>query len=127
MRHGRAVVLLLVALVGCGQPNSPSGSGCAVPPEAVAKATPAAEAPPAPRAPTGEKRPAERGDADQLWAGVAKIDITNTKALPVNDPLYVKALVLRKGDTTMALVTLDAVAVGEIGYIPNDYLGKVRS
>src|SRR3954466_8786464 len=109
MRHGGAVVLLLVALVGCGQPNSPSGSGCAVPPEAVAKATPAAEAPPAPGASTGEKRPAERGDADQLWAGVVDIDITNTKALPVNARLYVKALVLRKGGRAVALGPGDPV------------------
>jgi hypothetical protein len=38
----------------------------------------------------------------------------------------VKALVLKSGDATAVLVTLDAVAVGEIGHIGNDYLGKVR-
>jgi hypothetical protein len=66
-------------------------------------------------------------DAAQLWAGVAKIDITNTQAGPVNDPLYVKALVLKDDATTAAIVTVDAVAIGEIGPIGNDYLAKVRS
>ena len=65
--------------------------------------------------------------AAQLWAGVAKVDITNTKTLPVNGRLYAKALVLRSDTTTVAIVTVDAVAIGEIGYIGNDYLGKVRS
>src|SRR5690606_7682248 len=43
------------------------------------------------------------------------------------DPLYVKALVLEDESTTMALVTVDAVAIGEIGRIGNDYLPTVRS
>jgi len=44
--------------------------------------------------------PSARGqapDAPPLTAGVAKVDITDTKALPINDPLYVKALVLKRG------------------------------
>ncbi|MBN9122191.1 MAG: hypothetical protein J0I06_24140 [Planctomycetes bacterium] len=53
--------------------------------------------------------------------------MTNKKVLPLNDPLYVKALVLKTDAATVALVTLDAVAVGEIGPIGNDYLGKVRA
>lgn len=65
--------------------------------------------------------------AETLLAGVAKVDITNLDAGPVNDPLYVKALVLRSGSTTTAIVTVDAVAIGGIGYIKDDYLGKVRS
>ena len=64
--------------------------------------------------------------AEPLLAGVAKVDITNLDAGPVNDPLYVKALVLKSGSTTTVIVTLDAVAVGGIGYIKDDYLGKVR-
>jgi hypothetical protein len=62
-----------------------------------------------------------------LQAGAAKVDITNIDAGPVNDPLYVKALVLKDDSTTAVLITLDAVAVGEIGHIKNDYLAKVRS
>ena len=62
----------------------------------------------------------------ELTAGVAKVDITNRDAGPVNDPLWVKALVLKSGKTTAVLITLDAVAVGEIGYVKNDYLPKIR-
>ncbi len=45
---------------------------------------------------------------------------------PVNDPLYVKALVLKDDATTAVLITVDAVAIGEIGRIGNDFLAKVR-
>ncbi len=62
----------------------------------------------------------------ELTAGVAKVDITNRDAGPVNDPLWVKALMLKSGKTTAVLITLDAVAVGEIGHVKNDYLPKVR-
>jgi hypothetical protein len=65
--------------------------------------------------------------AAEMLAGVAKVDITDREAMPVNDPLYVKALVLRAGETTAVLITVDAVAIGEIGRIPNDYLSKVRT
>ena len=60
-------------------------------------------------------------------AGVAKVEITNQKALPINDPLWVKALVVKNGATTAVIITVDAVAIGEIGTIGNDYLGKVRT
>lgn len=66
------------------------------------------------------------GARDQLLAGVAKVNITNKKVIPHHDPLYVKALVLKKGSATAVLLTVDAVAIGEIGYIGNDYLPKVR-
>jgi hypothetical protein len=68
----------------------------------------------------------QRGVTADLTAGVAKVDITNREAGPVNDPLYVKALVLRSEKTTLVFVTLDAVAIGEIGFIKNDYMSKVR-
>src|SRR5262245_45947493 len=70
---------------------------------------------------------ARAAQAGPLLAGVAKVEITNKNVIPVNDPLYVKALVLKNGATTAVLVTVDAVAIGEIGYIGNDYLGKVRA
>jgi len=63
----------------------------------------------------------------ELLAGAAKVDITDTNAGPVNDPLYVKVLVLKSGNTTAVMLTLDAVAVGEIGYIKNDYLPTLRT
>lgn len=62
-----------------------------------------------------------------LWAGVAKVDITNTEAGLVNDLLYVKALVVKNERTTAVIATVDAVAIAEIGSIPNDYLAKVRA
>ena len=65
-------------------------------------------------------------EAATLRAGAAKVDITNREAGPVNDPLYVKALVLKSGETTAVLITVDAVAIGEIGHIKNDYLPNVR-
>lgn len=61
-----------------------------------------------------------------LRAGVATVDITNVEAGPVNDPLYVKALVIGSNETTAVIITVDAVAIGEIGHISNEYLGIVR-
>src|SRR5262245_46834281 len=63
-------------------------------------------------------------EAAPLRAGVAKVDITNTNVTPFNGPLYAKALVLQSDATTAAIITVDAVAIGEIGPIGNDYLGK---
>ena len=78
--------------------------------------------------------------ATPLQAGVAKVDITRTDstittdplysnidAATINDRLYVKALVLRQGNTTAVLVTVDAVAIAEIGTIRDDYLANVRT
>lgn len=66
-------------------------------------------------------------DAAPLSAGAAKVDITERNAGPVNDTLYARALVIQSATTTAVLVSVDAVAIGEIGYIKNDYLPKVRS
>ena len=66
-------------------------------------------------------------EAVRLKAGVAKADITNTNFWPVvNDSLFVKALVLERGRVRAAIITIDAVAVGGIGSISDDYLEKVR-
>lgn len=67
------------------------------------------------------------GSSQGISAGVGKVDITESEAGPVNDPLFVKALALKTETTTLVIVTLDAVAVGEMGRIPNDYLRGVRS
>lgn len=106
----RPLASLLFALLafGCGDLRAPPAER-ALPPNDAPK-----PAPPAPK-------------AGELRAGVAKVEITNTKVLPRNDPLFVKALVLRRDATTAVLVTLDAVAVGEIGHVPNDYLATVRA
>lgn len=65
--------------------------------------------------------------AAPLLAGVAKVDITHLEAGPVNDRLHVRALVVRSGTASAVLITVDAVAIGEIGYIKTDYLPKVRA
>lgn len=65
--------------------------------------------------------------AAPLLAGAAKVDITHVEAGPVNDPLYVKALVLKDDQTTVVIITVDAVAIENIGHIKNDYLPKVRA
>lgn len=65
--------------------------------------------------------------AAELRAGVAKVEITDRSAGPVNDPLFAKALVLQNGDTKAVLITIDAVAIGEIGRIGNGFLGEVRA
>lgn len=64
--------------------------------------------------------------AESLLAGVARIDITNPNSGRINDPSYAKALVLRQGDVTAVLVTVDAVAIGGIGNIRDSFLGSVR-
>jgi hypothetical protein len=64
--------------------------------------------------------------AADLLAGAAKVDITNDEAGPVNDRLFARALVIKSDSTTAVIVSIDAVALGEIGYIRNDYLAKVR-
>lgn len=63
----------------------------------------------------------------EMLAGAAKVDITNLEAGPVNGRLHARALVLQSGDTRLAIVTLDVVSLGEIGYIKNDFLPKLRA
>jgi len=63
----------------------------------------------------------------ELRAGIAKVDITDHTAGPVSDPMFAKALVVKSENTTAVLITIDAVAVGEIGRIKNDFLANVRT
>ncbi|MBE83910.1 MAG: hypothetical protein CME21_15220 [Gemmatimonadetes bacterium] len=63
----------------------------------------------------------------QLLAGAAKIVITDEQGEPANDPLYVKALVLKACETTAVIITVDAVAIEEIGSIKRGYLDGVRA
>jgi hypothetical protein len=66
-------------------------------------------------------------DASEIRAGVARVDITDRGAMPVNDPLYAKALVLKDGASTVVLITVDAVSLGEIGRIGNGFLADLRA
>jgi len=60
----------------------------------------------------------------ELLAGAARVDVTRE---PAHDRMYARALVLKSGSTVAVLVSIDAVAIGEIGPVRNDYLGKVRA
>ena len=73
-------------------------------------------------------------------AGVARADITGVAAEQTDDPLYAgidagrasdrlhaKALVLKGSATAAVIITVDAVAIAEIGSIRNDYLARVRA
>ncbi len=62
----------------------------------------------------------------ELLVGVGRVEVTDRDSGPVHDPLYVKALVFKSGTSHLVLVTVDAVSLGEIGRIPNSYLGAVR-
>jgi hypothetical protein len=62
----------------------------------------------------------------EILAGIAKVDITDRTG-PVNDPCFAKALVLKSGETTAVLITVDAVAIGGIGRIGNGFLANVRA
>lgn len=64
--------------------------------------------------------------AAELLAGTATVDITDREAGPTNDPLFAKALVLSSGDTSLVIVTIDAVAIGGIGRIGDDFMPTVR-
>ncbi|MCE9605683.1 MAG: hypothetical protein K8U03_12385 [Planctomycetia bacterium] len=55
------------------------------------------------------------------------MEITDREAGPVHDPSYVKALVLKSDERVAVLITVDAVAIGEIGRIGNEYLPQVRA
>jgi len=63
--------------------------------------------------------------AGQLKAGVGREDITSPVAVK-NDTLYVKALVLKDAGATAVIITVDAVAIEEIGSIKKTYLSTVR-
>lgn len=64
---------------------------------------------------------------DILKAGVAKSEITtDAKGVRVNDPLFAKALVLDDGKTRLAIIAMDAVAIGGIGDIKDDFLPQLR-
>jgi hypothetical protein len=62
-----------------------------------------------------------------LRAGIAKADITTSDpGIKINDPLYAKVLVLDDGKTRLAIIAMDAVAIGGIGDISDDFLPVLR-
>ncbi|MEY4939844.1 MAG: hypothetical protein RIQ93_1579, partial [Verrucomicrobiota bacterium] len=65
--------------------------------------------------------------AAQFWAGAAKVDITHRDAPLANEPRFVKALVIGNETTRAVIVSIDVVAVAEIGAIRNDFVSNVRA
>ncbi len=68
------------------------------------------------------------GDAIRsLQAGVARRDITtDARDAIIHDRLYAKALVLKRDAITLVMLSLDAVAIGGIGDIKDDFLAKLH-
>ncbi len=64
-------------------------------------------------------------DAQSLKAGTGKSHIT-ADCGDVHDSLFVKALVLKSKKTNLAIITLDVVAIGRIGDVPDDYFDNIR-
>jgi len=63
-----------------------------------------------------------------LLAGTARCEITNEDPnVRVSDPLYAKALVLNDGKQKFVLLTVDAVSIGEICDINDDFLPQLRT
>lgn len=62
-----------------------------------------------------------------LKAGTAKCEITTQeKEIRVNDPLYVKVLLLDDCSKKIAVIAMDALAIGGIGDISDDFLPQLR-
>jgi hypothetical protein len=62
-----------------------------------------------------------------LRAGVAKSNITTEDpTVSVHDPLFAKALVLDDGATQIAIIAMDAVAIGGICDISDEFLPQLR-
>jgi len=64
--------------------------------------------------------------AAPLRAGTAVVDVTDHGVGPVHDPALAKALVLEQEGRLAVLVTIDAVAIGGIGRIGDDFLPTLR-
>ncbi|MFN7924282.1 MAG: hypothetical protein U0Q16_29540 [Bryobacteraceae bacterium] len=62
-----------------------------------------------------------------LRAGTGRADITDRDAGPVNDPSYVKALALDDGATRAVVITIDVVALAEIGRLDNGFMARIRA
>lgn len=64
----------------------------------------------------------------RLRAGVAKSDLTTSEAgVAIHDPLYAKVLVLDDGDTQVAIIAMDVVAIGGISDVSDDFLPELRA
>lgn len=65
--------------------------------------------------------------AAPLLGGVARVEITHPDHPAKENPPFVKALVLSKGETHAVIIAVDAVAIAEIGSIRDPYFAEVRA
>ncbi|OFX33321.1 MAG: hypothetical protein A2W90_03665 [Bacteroidetes bacterium GWF2_42_66] len=63
----------------------------------------------------------------QLRAGTGKNNITAANCGDVHDSLFVKALVLENAFSRIAIITMDVIAIGGIGDIPDSFLPAVST
>jgi len=63
----------------------------------------------------------------QLKAGTGKSNITSVNCGDVHDSLFVKTLVLENGTSRLAIITMDVVANGGIGDIPDSFLPEITN
>lgn len=67
-------------------------------------------------------------NAQSLRAGTGVVDITcHNPTEKISDPLLVKALVFDSGNIKAAIITIDAIAIGGIGDLSDNFLSRVRS
>lgn len=62
----------------------------------------------------------------KLLAGVGKSDISPLDKSRLNDPMYARVLFLVQGDVKLAIIAMDAVAIGGIGDIPDSFMPELR-
>ncbi len=65
--------------------------------------------------------------ADELLAGVGKVNISREGSDAGDNPPWVKAVAISRGDKHAIIVAVDAVAIAEIGTIKDPYLANVRA
>ena len=63
----------------------------------------------------------------QLKAGTGKSNITADNCGDVHDSLFVKALVLENSSSRVAIITMDVIAIGGIGDIPDSFLPEITN
>ena len=74
-----------------------------------------------------EKATQKTPHGSSFRAGVAKVDITTSDpGVKINDPLYAKVLVMDDGKSKLAIIAMDAVAIGGSGDISDDFLPTLR-
>ncbi len=63
--------------------------------------------------------------AQSLKAGTGKSNITADCGF-VHDSLFVKALIFKNGETSLAIITLDVITTGGIGDMPEDFMKNIK-